>query len=320
MRAMRNGMPLSRVSSRASSSPFASISSARRSSSRARHAGVELLHGGDSNAVRAAATAASTSSASPAAARANALPVAGSITSNEAPEAAGRQRPAISSSRGCWVNARTRAVVSSDISWAFMRLSLLAPDVARDPNHQFELAPLLLLGDRVAVMRARESALRRQAQAVQRQEPGRGIDAPLDFVLVLDGTLLRRHQAEHRLFSGGQVAQRLERAGTRGIEFHEESVDIGRKHGFRHALVAALGNPGALEVAAAGVHRDRHARGAVAQRRIDDVRVDAGQRVRIIAVATAALAKIRIAQIGERDVVELQVSAAAIRQKADGVL
>src|SRR5690349_13997590 len=98
--ATQSGMPLSSVSSNASSAACASMASDSFQSRRARSAGDVVRHALCSSARRAALTAASISAASPAAACAKTSPLAGSKTSNTLPEAAGRHLPPISSWRG----------------------------------------------------------------------------------------------------------------------------------------------------------------------------------------------------------------------------
>ena len=52
-----------------------------------------------------------------------------------------------------------------------------APDLARDLDDALELAPLLVRGQRVAVVRAGEAALRRQAEVLEGNEFGGCLDA-----------------------------------------------------------------------------------------------------------------------------------------------
>src|SRR6266850_3814905 len=60
------------------------------------------------------------------------------------------------------------------------------PDVARDVDDPLELLPLLVFGELVAVVRARESALRREAEVLQRHILRRLVDAPLQALLALE--------------------------------------------------------------------------------------------------------------------------------------
>src|SRR5262249_40168981 len=89
----RIGLPMSRVSSRASSSLWESIRSAKRIRTFLRSEGAILAQVPFSKAARAAATARSTSSLSPAATWLMTLPVAGLRFSKVLPEAAGTYLP-----------------------------------------------------------------------------------------------------------------------------------------------------------------------------------------------------------------------------------
>src|SRR5690606_3941514 len=89
------GRPTSSVSVSASSSPCASIRSASLLISRARSSGLTFDHG-PSNALRAAATAASTSASPALATSASFSPVEGSSVAKVSPLAASRQSPPIS--------------------------------------------------------------------------------------------------------------------------------------------------------------------------------------------------------------------------------
>ena len=115
----------------------------------------------------------------------------------------------------------------------------------------------------------------------------------------------------------GHEAQRREVAGAGVVVFEKIAVDLQfvEQH-LGHRLVAAFGDPGALEVAAAQVHADRHAGGAPGDRRIDQSRVAAGQLVRIVSALARAFAHLFVAQVGEVGVVELQVAAAGVGQRA----
>ncbi len=84
------GLPMSRVSSSASSSAWRSISAANLSSTRLRSRGGRRDQTPASKARRAAATARSTSGASQAATSASRRPSIGLTQSKVAPEAAGR--------------------------------------------------------------------------------------------------------------------------------------------------------------------------------------------------------------------------------------
>src|ERR1700686_3697407 len=87
--------------------------------------GVMLAHGEDSNARRAALTAASTSPSSPSATRAITSPVAGFVTSKVLPEAAATHLPLISSFFGVARNCVTGLDVRISLRTAFMSCLLI---------------------------------------------------------------------------------------------------------------------------------------------------------------------------------------------------
>ena len=100
MRASRTGLPLSIVSSRASSSARASSASATAKRSLPRLRASIPLHFPSSKARRAAATARSTSAASPSATCVSTSPVAGFTVSNVFPDAASTHSPPMNSLPG----------------------------------------------------------------------------------------------------------------------------------------------------------------------------------------------------------------------------
>ena len=106
-RATAIGLPLSSDSSSASSSAYFEMRSPMRHTILPRSEGVIAGQGPDSNARRAARTAASTSSLSPSAARAMVAPLAGFLTSKVASETAGSHLPSISSFLGLPINCAT---------------------------------------------------------------------------------------------------------------------------------------------------------------------------------------------------------------------
>src|SRR6478609_9048487 len=90
-----------------------------------------------------------------------------------------------------------------------------APDLARDLDDQAQLRALRLDRDVVAVHRAREAALRRQAELLERDVLRRLVDAALEVVLRFELAELGRHEAEHDRLALRQEAQRLEVTAAR---------------------------------------------------------------------------------------------------------
>src|SRR3954447_18608359 len=92
---------------------------------------------------------------------------------------------------------------SRDMSWCLTpghvsnRQVGLAPDLGGGLDDQAQLRDLLVVGERVALDRRGEAALRRQAELVERHERGRLLDPPHELVLRLELAALRRDEAEH---------------------------------------------------------------------------------------------------------------------------
>src|SRR6266481_1577255 len=63
--------------------------------------------------------------------------------------------------------------------------ALLPPHLIGDLDREPELGPLLVFGENVALLRGRETALRRQRELFQRHELGSLVQSALDVVLVL---------------------------------------------------------------------------------------------------------------------------------------
>src|SRR5262245_34079283 len=105
----------------------------------------------------------------------------------------------------------------------------LAPDLARDLDYPFELPPLLLVREKVAVVRRGKAALRRKAQVLERQMARSGVDAPLQRVLALELPNLGRNEPEHDLSVLRRKPQRREVACALAVELHEEAVDFRRE-------------------------------------------------------------------------------------------
>src|SRR5262245_42307916 len=135
--------------------------------------------------------------------------------------------------------------------------SLLAPDLAGGLDAKPQLRALLFLGEVVAVVGAGEAALRADAEVLERHELRSLLDAPFQDVLGLELGKLGGNQAEHHLLALRDVAQGLEAARALVVVLEEKTIyREGRKGGLCDVVVAPAREPGALEVAAAGVHRD----------------------------------------------------------------
>src|SRR5262245_7784291 len=86
----------------------------------------------------------------------------------------------------------------------------------------------------------------------------------------------------------------------------------------RHELVAAPRDPGRAEIAAAGMHGDRHVGGPAVERGIGQSGIARGQRIGIVAALLRSLALGRRADHCPGGVVELEIAAASVVEGADG--
>src|SRR5262249_40714503 len=93
-----------------------------------------------------------------------------------------------------------------------------APDLGGELHDHSQLRPLLVLGEDVALLGRRESALRRQAKLIKGDVFGCLFDPPLDIGLLLQGAGLGGDETEYDdLVTLGQKAQRLETASPLAV-------------------------------------------------------------------------------------------------------
>src|SRR5262249_59338903 len=114
-----------------------------------------------------------------------------------------------------------------------------------------ELRPLLVFGQNIALLGGCETALRREAELIERRKLRRLLDAPLDIVLLFERAALRGDEAKHdALLALGQKSQRFEAAGALGVVFEKIAVEIDRaEKPLGDRLIAAFSHPGRPEVA-----------------------------------------------------------------------
>ena len=193
---------------------------------------------------------------------------------------------------------------------------LSAPHFLRGLDHQRQLPALVFHRDVVAVHGAGEAALRRQAELVERRVLRGLVDAALQRVLVLELAELGGHQAEHDDLALGQVAQRAEVARAFVVVLEEEGVEVhlGEQR-LGHRLVVAGRRVGALEVAAAQVHRQGHAGRLLRHHLVDEGGVAVRQLVGVVAALAGGFAHAVVAQVGEVGVVHLHVAAAGVVER-----
>src|SRR5271165_292689 len=297
------GLPTSIASIRARYSMRPRTRSASLMSRRPRSAAVSRPHS-PSSARSEESTAASISAPCPRAIAPISIPREGSSTGRNAPDRAATQRPSM-----------RHLSVSNQASFDVIILRAAldpTPDFLDDFDEARELDPLVGLGEVVAVRGRGEAALVAQRALVERDILGRLHDAALDLVLRLRGGALRAHEAEHDCRALRREAQRREIARTLVVVFEEEAVDLHLvEQNFGDRLVAALRDPGALEVAAAEMDADRHVGWPVADRIVDQPAIEPCQRVRVVAARLGAGADVGVAKIGKIGVVELQIAASA---------
>src|SRR4051812_41770959 len=194
------------------------------------------------------------------------------------------------------------------------------PNLFRQIHDHPQLGPLLVLGERIAFLGGGETALRRERELFDVDELRRFLDPAQQHVAAFELAALGGDEAEHHGLALRHETQRLEAAGALAVVFHEIAVHPdGIEQHLRHRLVTARRHERRTEIAAAQMHGDRHVGGNVRHRRIDHVGVDFRELVGIVAARGHLLAQLRIAQIGQIDLVELQIAAAGVGQGADGL-
>src|SRR3954470_13298256 len=222
--------------------------------------------------------------------------------------------------------AQYRRVTSGNPAGAANRHSpfafLSSPHLVGELDDHAKLGPLFVLGQDIALLGRGEAALRGEAQLIDVDILRRLVDAPLDVVLLFQRTTLRGDEAEHDLLLAlGHEAQRLETTGAIGVVFQEIAVDVDlAQQAIRDMVVTALGDKGGAEIAAAGMHGDHHVGGMAGERLVGHAGVLRGQAVRIVAALPGEFPLLRIADHRPGGVVELQVAAAGVVERSDGLL
>ena len=137
--------------------------------------------------------------------------------------------------------------------------------------------------------------------------------------LLLQLAGFRRDEPEHELFLAlWEKPQRLEAAGAIAVVFEEIAVEAGMAEQLLgDELVAARGDEGGAEIAAARMHGDRHVGRLAFERGVGEPRVALRQCVGIVAALLRMRALARIAHHRPGGVVELQIAAAGVVEGAD---
>src|SRR5215472_10575946 len=191
----------------------------------------------------------------------------------------------------------------------------LAPDLTRDLDDALKLVDLLLDADAVALDGRGEAALRAEGELVERHVFRGLVDPTLELVGTLQHALLRGDEAEYDHLALGYEAERGEAAGARRVVLQEVAVDLDLvEENLGHGIVATLGDPAAFEITAAEMHGDGHVPRPARDRAVDQPRVSVRQLLGILADAAHLVAQLRIAEIGEVHLIELQVGKTALCQ------
>ena len=91
---------------------------------------------------------------------------------------------------------------------------LLSPDLLRDLFHESKLVPLLFLCELIPDLAGRESALRAEAQPLQRHESRCIVNPFFQDLLVLKLRPLRRDKSEHYLLSLRNPGEAVKASGS----------------------------------------------------------------------------------------------------------
>src|SRR6516164_6160599 len=193
-----------------------------------------------------------------------------------------------------------------------------APHLARGLDHEAQLGDLASLVHSIAADAAGKSALRAQCELLQRGMLARLVDATLELLLRFEFAALGRDQTEDGHLAPGQKTQRFEAARARAVVFEKIAIHVDFvEDELGDRLVAAVRHPRAGEIAAAKVHARRHVPRPILDRGIEELGVGPRQPGRILADIGDLLAQLRIAQVGEVDLVDLQIAAAGRGEVAD---
>src|SRR5215472_3629458 len=197
-------------------------------------------------------------------------------------------------------------------------ISRRAPHLARGLDHEAELGELAFLVHGVAADAAGKSALRAQCELLQRGVLARLVDATLELVLRFEPGALGRDQTEDGYLVPGQKTQRFKAAGARAVILKKIAVHVDFvENELSDRLVAAVRHPRAGEIAAAQMHAYRHVTRPILDRGIEELGVGPRQRGRVLADIGDLFAQLLIAQIGEVDLVDLQIATAGCGEIAD---
>ncbi len=192
-----------------------------------------------------------------------------------------------------------------------------APDRLRGPHDEIELPLLVVERDLVALFCRGEAALRRDAELVEIDMAGCCIELALQRIERLEIAGLGGDESRHdALLALREEPERLEPAGALRVILHEEDVDARLvEDGVRGRVVGTFRDPGRP-----GSFRGTYAwrwscpqAGRRSRRASSSRRPRSASRDRALRLLLGA--DLRVTQIGEKDVVHLEIAAAGVVER-----
>src|SRR5262249_31402885 len=139
----------------------------------------------------------------------------------------------------------------------------------------------------------------------------------LEQIDALEFRGLAADEAEHDAFVLDET-QRFEIAGPLRVEFQQEMIDPGSaEKPLRDRLIAAGCEIVPLEIAAADMDPEDHARRGCRDRLVEAFDIEIDQMVRFLSGILDALAHRRVAQLCNGDLVQLNVAATSVGKLGD---
>src|SRR6516225_6349537 len=172
-----------------------------------------------------------------------------------------------------------------------------------------ELALLVVEGEAIGLKARCEPALRTEAQLRQVDTAGRVVDTALYIIGIFELAQLGADDAEHHFLAFRHNPESFEASRALGVVFEEVTVDPKLlKQPLRYRIIPATGLAVAT-IAATEMDANRNIGGLLRDRVIDRLAVVGDQLLRVLATRPDDLFVARIAQHGDRNLVDLQVAA-----------
>ena len=182
---------------------------------------------------------------------------------------------------------------------------LIGPDFFCNLFNERQLAPLVLIGDKIAFLGGSEAALRAERQLLERHIFGSLTDTRDNVFLLFQSGILGGYQTQNDLLLA-DVAQRLETAGTVAVVLEEEAVHVAvAEQDLRYRLIAAGGRPGRAEVAATDVHGDNHVLRLCFEDLVEHINVLAADLIYVDAALCICLALLSRTELAPGGIIKL---------------